>query len=147
MSDDIEKLARRRRIILATYGMLFIALQPSIFLPLDDPFETWRPVHFALAAGFLGWSGTLIYILATGGLLFRGRSEAARAALNDELTSANRRAAYRSTYWMLLGTIALLYLIQLYKPFDVREVLRLLFAFGVAMPAMVFAGKEKKQGA
>ena len=147
MTNEIDRLARRRRIILATYGMTFLAFQSLFFQMLDDPFETWRPVHYACAAGFIGWSATLVYILATGGFLFRGRSPEARAALNDELTAANRRVAYRSGYWMLMAMIAILYGLNRANLMSEPESLRLLFAFGVAMPAVTFAGKERAQGA
>jgi len=145
MTDDIDTLSRRRRILLSVYGILFLALQPSVFHTLDDPYALWQPIHFALAAGYVGWSATLIYILSTGGLLFGGRRAETRAALNDELTQANRRAAYRFGYWMLLGTIVILYVMSIFTTVTLQEALRLLFAFGVAIPATTFAGKERKQ--
>ncbi|MFT3809117.1 MAG: hypothetical protein QM698_04305 [Micropepsaceae bacterium] len=146
MSDQIDRLSRRRRILLATYGVAFIAFQASLFAGLDAPFSTWRPVTYALAAAWVGWSGTLIYVLATGGLLFRGRDEKTRAALNDELTSANRVVAYRCGYWMLMGSIVVFYALSLVVDVSLNEALRLLFAFGVATPAMIFAGRERRQG-
>ncbi len=147
MSEDIERLSRRRRVMLSVYGISFLAFQSLFFAKLDDPIAMWRPIHYALAAGYLGWSATLIYVLATGGFLFRGRSAEARAALNDELTVANRRNAYRAGYWMMMGSALLLWVLSRFTTWSEAEVLRMIFAFGVAMPAVSFAGWERKQGA
>jgi hypothetical protein len=147
MTEDIDTLSRRRRMILALYGILFLGLQAVLFKTLDDPFEQWRPIHFALAAGYIGWSGTLIYIFTTGGLLFRGRSAEARAALNDELTQANRVAGYKAGYWAMLAVALMLYVLTQVYGVSAQEALRITFAIGVAMPACRFAGLEKTQGA
>ncbi len=146
MSEDIERLSRKRRIMLATYGVAFLGLQAILFEPLNDPAMTWRPVDWALAAGFVGWSVTLLYVLATGGLLFRGRSAETRAAMNDELTQANRNAGYRAGYWAMLAVAAVLYVLSQIFDLSTQECLKLVFAIGVAMPACRFAGLEQKQG-
>ena len=147
MTDYIENLSRRRRIILVVYGIMFLGLQGVIFQKLDDPFEVWRPIHYAYAASYVGWSATLLYIFATGGLLFRGRTAEARAALNDELTEANRVAGYKAGYWAMLIVALVLYVLTQVYGVTAQEALRITFAVGVAMPACRFAGLERKQGA
>ncbi len=147
MTDEIEKASRRRRILLGTYGLVFLAFQELYFSRLDAPFAAWQPIEYVWATLYVAWSATLIYVLASGGLPFRRRSPEARRALNDELTEANRRFAYRAGYWMLLGSIAVIYALSRFTDWTVGEAMRLLFAFGVAMPAIAFAGKERRQGA
>ena len=147
MSDAIDKLSRRRRIVLATYGIAFLAFQSLFFGRLDAPFAVWRPVDWLFAAGYAVWAASLILLLATGVFIVRGRTPEARAALNDELTAANRRFAYRAGYWMLMGGIVVIYVLSRFTDWTLEETLRLLFAFGVAMPAVAFAGKEREQGA
>ena len=147
MSDAIDKLSRRRRIVLATCGLAFLALQAPFFTRLDAPFEVWRTVDFVYAAGFVVWAAMLIFVLATGAFLFSGRTPETRAALNDELTAANRRFAYRAGYWMLMGGIVVIYALSRFTDWTLEEALRLLCAFGGAMPAVAFAGKEREQGA
>ena len=146
MTDDIEKLSRRRRIVLASYGTLFLVFQGAVFNSLDAPMSAWRPVDWAKAAGFAGWSMTLIFVLATGGLLFRG-SAAARAALNDELTTANRNAGYRAGYWAVLASIAICFALGQFEATNLAETVRVLFAIAVATPAIRFAALERRQGA
>lgn len=126
---------------------MFLALQGVIFQKLDDPFEVWRPIHYAYAAGYVGWSATLIFILATGGFLARGRTPEARAALNDELTAANRRSGYQVGFWFVMGAIPVLYALSRLDLTTLPEALRVLFAIGVAMPAVAFAGLERRQDA
>lgn len=147
MTEDVEKLSRRRRVILATYGIAFLAFQGIAFQSLDQPVEQWRPVDWAKAAAFIGWSATLIFIFTTGGLLFRGRTASARAALNDELTYANRDAGYRAGFWAMLIVLFVLFVLGQVFELNRNEVLRLTFAIGVAMPACRFAGLERRQGA
>jgi hypothetical protein len=147
MTENIETLSRRRRILLSVYGISFMGLQALFFQRLDAPLETWRPVQYAFAAGYIGWAGTLIYVLATGGFLFRGRSAATRAALNDELTVANRRFAYWAGYVIMMGTIVVLYVLSRLDATNLQEALRVLLAIGAAVPAVVFAGRERKQSA
>lgn len=146
MTDEIEKLSRRRRVILAVYGLLFLVFQAVVFRSLDAPVELWRPVDWAKAAGFAGWSASLIVVLATGGMLLRG-SAATRAAMNDELTIANRSAGYRAGYWAVLVSTAICFVLVQFEATNVSEALRVLFAIGVATPAMRFAVLERRQGA
>ena len=95
--------------------------------------------HFPmLAAG-------LIWVLASGGLVFRGWSPDVRAALNDELTQANRAFAYRVGYWTVLAVLMALFVLSQFFALERSEVLRLTFAIAVAMPACAFAGRERKQ--
>lgn len=145
MTDRIELLTRRRRVVLAIHGITFLAFQAIVFTSLDAPVSEWRPVDWAKAAAFAGWSLTLIWILSSGGMLFRGSSADVRAALNDELTKANRAFAYRIGYWAMLAVLALLLVLSQFFDLERNEVLRLSFAIGVAMPACAFAGRERRQ--
>lgn len=147
MSDEIDRLSRRRRIVLGLHSILFLGLQSVLFGRLDRPVAMWRAVDWVTAAGFLAWSASLIYVLATGVFLIRGRSPEVRAALNDELTAANRAIAYRTAYWMVTATIFVMYVLSQFFELTLAEALRILFAFSVAMPAAAFAGRERKQGA
>ncbi len=147
MTDDIDKLSRRRRVTLATYGIIFLGMQYVLFARLNDPAATWRPVDWAVAVGFIGMTLTLIRVLTMGGRLFRGTSPETRAALDDELTRANRAVAYRIAYWVMLGVAFLLYVLSQIFELSPQECLKLVFAIGVAMPACTFAGLERKQGA
>ena len=145
MTDRVEILTRRRLVMLAIYGIMFLAFQSIVFTSLDAPVSDWRPVDWAKAAGFVGWSLTLIWVLASGGLVFRGWSPDVRAALNDELTQANRAFAYRVGYWTVLAVLMALFVLSQFFALERSEVLRLTFAIAVAMPACAFAGRERKQ--
>src|ERR1043165_9047784 len=93
MSDEVERLSRTRRAFLAAQGVLFLAFQAGVFASLDTPIETWSGANWMKAAAYAFWAGVLVFILAKGGFPFRGSPEA-RAAMNDELTRANRAAGY-----------------------------------------------------
>ena len=142
---EVDRLSRNRRILLAAYGVMFLSLQAVVFNRQDDPIAQWRPIHWTFAVGYIGWSFTLIYVLATNGALFRGSPQAA-AALNDELTQANRAFAYRIGYWSVLIVLAALFVLGQFFELSRSEVLRVTFAVAVAMPACAFAGRERRQG-
>ena len=55
MTVEIEKLTRRRRMVLATSGLLFIILQPTVYNTLDAPMATWRAVDWVKASSFALW--------------------------------------------------------------------------------------------
>jgi hypothetical protein len=147
MLETVDRLARRRRIMLATYGMSFLGLQEIIFTKMDVPIAEWQFGQYACALLYVLWAGSLFYVLKTGGFPFRRTSAETRAALNDELTAVNRRYAYQAGYWLVMATIVILYIMYQFGDLGVPETLRLLFAFGIAMPATAFAGREKRQGA
>lgn len=146
MSDDFEKISRRRRGALAVYGIMFLALQGIAFKRLDDPVALWRGIHYTTAFGYMLWASTLIYILASGGFPFHGRSATAQAVLNDELTVANRRFAYQVGYWTLLAMTVVLFALAQSDQMTIPEAMRVTFAIGVAVPAIAFAGRERRQG-
>lgn len=147
MTVEIEKLTRRRRIVLAASGLLFIIFQPTIYSTLDAPMAMWRAVDWVKASSFVFWSALLILILLTGGFPFRKLSQATREALNDELTRANRRAGYMVGYWAMMLAAIVLFAVSQADFISQAECLRYLFAVGVAFPAIRFAALERHQDA
>ena len=145
MTAEIEKLTRRRRLVLTASGLLFLLLQPRVFNTLDAPIELWRTVDWVKAGSFLLWSGMLILVLVSGGFPFRRLSSSTRAALNDELTRANRRAGYMVGYWAMMACALVMFVMVQTGLSNANECLRYLFAFGVAIPAVRFARLERRQ--
>jgi|JI10StandDraft_1071094.scaffolds.fasta_scaffold02589_5 hypothetical protein len=145
MTVEIEKLTRRRRMVLTTSGLLFIILQPTVYNTLDAPMATWRVVDWVKASSFALWSAMLILILLTGGFPFRKLSQATRSALNDELTRDNRRVGYMAGYWAMMIAAAVLFALAQADFITPSECLRYLFAIGVAFPAIRFAALERRQ--
>lgn len=147
MTAEIEKLTRRRRMLLVMVGFFFLLMQPTLFNTLDAPMAVWRGVDWVKALAFAMLSVVLILILLTGGFPFRRHSPAAQAALNDELTRANRRAGYVAGYWAMMVGAAGLFALSQYELVSPSECLRYLFALGVAFPAIRFGGLERRQDA
>lgn len=145
MTVEIEKLTRRRRMVLTTSGLLFIILQPTVYNTLDAPMATWRVVDWVKASSFALWSAMLILILLTGGFPFRKLSQATRSALNDELTRDNRRVGYMAGYWAMMIAATVLFALAQADFITPSECLRYLFAIGVAFPAIRFAALERRQ--
>jgi len=145
MTVEIEKLTRRRRMVLAASGLLFVILQPAVYATLDGPMAVWRAVDWVKASSFVLWSAMLILILLTGGFPFRKLSQATRAALHDELTRDNRRGGYMAGYWAMMIAAVVLFAMAQADFVSPNECLRYLFALGVAFPAIRFAALERRQ--
>lgn len=147
MTIEIEKLTRRRRAVLTASGLIFLVLQPTVFNTLDAPMSVWRAVDWTKAGSFLLWSAILVLVLVSGGFPFRKLSKETRAALNDELSTANRRTGYMLGYWAMLLCAVVMYALVQMDMTTVNECLRYLFAFGVALPAIRFGVLERRQDA
>ena len=138
--EKIERLAQRRRILLMVSAGAFLAWQ----IPLMDSFSQWQAGSASLIslAGFLIWAAALIAVFVWGRAA-GVRDPDARAALEDELTQANRARAFSFAYWvMLVGAAGLLALSQ-FQPVTATEVAHIIVVLGVAAPLFRFALLER----
>lgn len=138
--EKIERLAQRRRILLMVSAGAFLAWQ----IPLMDSFSQWQDGGASLIslAGFLIWAASLIAVFVWGRKV-GVRDPEARAALEDELTQANRARAFSFAYWvMLIGAAGLLALSQ-FQPVTGTEAAHIVVVLGVVAPLFRFAILER----
>jgi protein-S-isoprenylcysteine O-methyltransferase Ste14 len=131
-----EKLTRRRARMCIILGLFFIATMASS-LGVDVP--TSRPETVKIAA-WIVWAAMLLFILATGGGLLRGKT--VRALMNDDSTIDNRRRAMVAGFWATVASAFALYAISLIEPVSGREAIRLLLSAAVGASIIGFGKLE-----
>ena len=138
-TDEIvfaDKLTMRRARVSTVLALFFvlsfitsIGAQPS------------RPGTFKLTA-WLVWAASLLFFLAAGGGLLRGRT--VRALMNDDVTAENRRSAMVGAFWATMLSAFLLYGLSVVVSFDAREAIRTLLTIGVAVAVLRFGMLERR---
>jgi hypothetical protein len=140
--DQIEKLAKRRRRLMVIFAGTFLIWQ----VPLLERYETisqsgLRPVDMIYVAGFLIWVGCLISLLAFTRSGPKGSD--VQAALNDELTQANRIKAFSTGYWAMLIAAVAVFVLSFLVPVTGKEAAHLVLMVAVIAPLLRFARLER----
>ncbi len=140
-SDDIalaEKLTKRRARGSIVLGIFFLATMAT---SLGVDFPANRPQTLKLAA-WIVWAAALVFLLAVGGGLFRGKSVC--ALMNDETTIDNRKRGMVAGFWATVLSAFALYAITFYDPISGREVIRLLLSAAVGTSIIRFGILEQR---
>lgn len=140
--SPVEKLSRRRRMLMVVFVGSFLTWQ----VPFMDRYAeiasgSSRLVDLVYVAGFLVWALALIALLRFG--RSHARDPEVRAALEDELTQANRAKAFSFGYWAMLMMAAALFGASFYLTFSPQEVAHLMVLTAVAAPLLRFAFLER----
>lgn len=137
-ADIAERAAWGRARAATVMAVVFVAAQAGSFrdeLPLN------RPQALQLSA-WIVWAFALLFFLAWGGGLLRGRKM--RAVLNDETTLDHRRRAMVCGFWGALGMAFLLYVASFYEPITLREGVRLIITVTIALALLRFGTLERR---
>jgi hypothetical protein len=138
---EVERLARRRRRILAASAIGFLSWQGSL-VASSTSLAGPRLVDLVRVAGFALWAVSLVAMLATGRRA--AMQPGVQSALEDELTQANRRGAFQFGYWAMLIGAAALYAVAIFTPLSVSRTMPLLLAVGVTVPALRFVMLDRR---
>jgi protein-S-isoprenylcysteine O-methyltransferase Ste14 len=142
MSAEEIALAERltlRRARASTVLALFFLLSMATSLGTDVPLN--RPETLKLAA-WVVWAAALLFLLATGGGLTRGKS--VRALMNDDSTVENRRHAMVAGFWGTVLTAFALYAISLFETISGRDAIRIMLSAAVAISVLRFGMLERR---
>ena len=146
---SVERLVRQRRRMLTLMTIAFVLLQGSYVaasarLVEAIPVDAVRAVDVISVVGSLAWSLMLVRLMATGGRLARRTSDEVREALDDELTQANRRAAFLAGYIAMLLGACVFYIFSLFWPMDAIAAMPLFIAFGAIVPVIRFLVLDRR---
>jgi len=138
MTSDIEKAeaAGRQRARIATASAI-------VFLTtLGASTSDQRLVDHIRTFGWVAWSAMLLIILAGGG----GWSQTlgVRKLMNDEVTKENRQRSLAVGFWVAMGTAAVTFVVDRYKPFEGQEASRIIITFGIASALIWFGHLERR---
>jgi protein-S-isoprenylcysteine O-methyltransferase Ste14 len=140
-TEDItlaDKLTRRRARVSIVLGVLFLASMATS-MGVEPPLN--RPQTVQLAA-WIVWAAALLFLLAVGGGLTRGKS--VRALMNDDSTIDNRRRAMVTGFWATVFTAFVVYGISFWDPVSGRDAVRLLLSAAVGASVIRFGILEQR---
>jgi hypothetical protein len=138
--ERAERLGRRRARIFAVQSILFISWQGLFFSRAAE--ASMRTVDTLKISAWFVWALALLFVLATGGNLLRGRK--VRALLNDEFTRRNRTQAYVAGFWAAAISAIGLYLVDLFDVVTAREAIHAILSAAIAAALITFAVRERR---
>jgi hypothetical protein len=142
-ASDVEradKLGRRRARLFTFQGLLFLIWQVTFYTaPVAGPMRT---VDTLKISAWLVWAVVLLFLLATGGYLFRGRG--VRPLLDDELTKRNRTRAYATGFWMAMFSALAVYFIGMFEVVTGREAVHIILSVAIGSAIFSFGINERR---
>jgi hypothetical protein len=139
ISENAERLSRRRARALPALGVIFLAQQASY---LSMPEQSARLVDHLKIGAWLLLSIVLLAGLATGGAWFRPR--VVRELVNDESTRAHRQTAYVYGFWAAMGTALGIYVVNMFEVVSGRDAVHIIVTAGVATALLNFGMLERR---
>lgn len=135
-----ERLGRQRARIFAVQAVLFVGWQ-SLYLAGRYPDET-RAVDRVRISAWLVTAVLLLFLLATGGMLLRGRR--VRGLLNDELTRSHRARACVLGFWAAMGSAVALYVVDMFEPLAGFDTIHIVMSVAIGTALMTFSILERR---
>ena len=139
ISEQADRLSRRRARTLPFLGLIFLAQQASF---LSMPEHSARPVDHVKIGAWLVLSIVLLAGLATGGAWLRPR--AVRELINDESTRAHRQVGYVYGFWAAMGVSLGIYLVNMFEPVSGRDAVHIIVTAAVATALLNFGLLERR---
>jgi hypothetical protein len=139
LSDQAERLSRRRARALPAMAVIFLAQQASY---LNMPEQSARPVDHLKIGAWLLLSIVLLVGLATNGAWFQPR--AIREVINDESTRAHRQMGYVYGFWAAMLAALALYVLNMFDPVSGRDAVHVIVTIGIAAALVRFGMLERR---
>lgn len=139
LSDEAERLNRRRARALPAMAVIFLAQQASY---LNMPEQSARPVDHLKIGAWLLLSIVLLAGLATNGAWFQPR--AIREIINDESTRAHRQMGYVYGFWAAMLAALALYVLNMFEPLSGRDAVHVIVTIGIAAALVRFGMLERR---
>jgi uncharacterized membrane protein len=137
--ETADRLSRRRARLLPVLAVVFLSGQAIYAIGPDDPARTVDQVK---VAAWLVWAMALLFLLASGGGLFRAKG--VRALMEDETTRANRNSAYAIGFWIAVATAIGIYALTMFDNVKAREALHIIVTAAVAAALITFGVLERR---
>jgi hypothetical protein len=138
MTSDIEKAEaigrQRARIATASAAAFLTTLAAST--------GEQRLVDHIRVFGWVAWSAMLLIILSGGGGW--RQTLGVRKLMNDDVTRENRQRSLAVGFWVAMGTAAITFVVDRYRPFGGQEASRIIITFGIASALLWFGQLERR---
>lgn len=133
--DKAERAGRRRARVVTASAVVFLSTLAASQSGMSD-------VEHVQMLAWVAWGAMLLLILAGGGGWMQTR--AVRALLNDDVTRDHRQRSLAVGFWFAMGTAALIFVVDRYKPFAAQEGARIILTFGIAAALLWFGKLERR---
>lgn len=137
--ETADRLSRRRARLLPAMAILFLSGQAIFAI---GPEDSARAVDQMKVAAWLVWALALLFLLAAGGGVFRGKR--VRALMDDEATRAHRGRAYAVGFWLAVGTAVGIYALTAFDGVKPREALHIVVTAAIAGALLTFGILEHR---
>jgi hypothetical protein len=137
--DIADRLSRRRARLLPVLAILFCSGQAIYALGPRSPSPT---VDQLKVGAWLLWAATLLFLLATGGGIFRSRE--VRALMDDETTRQHRGRAYAVGFWIAVAVSMGIYLLTAFDGVKPRESIHVIVTAAIFGALMTFGILEHR---
>jgi hypothetical protein len=141
--EKAERLSRSRARIFAVQGVLFVSWQALYFG--GRAADRVRTIQQVKISAWLVTAILLLFLLASGGMLIRGRK--VRGLLNDELTRSHRARACVFGFWAAMASAILLYAIDMFEPLAARDTIHIIMSAAIGVGLMTFSFLERRSRA
>ncbi|MCZ4296681.1 hypothetical protein [Henriciella marina] len=141
MSDEVEKLSRKRRRLLIFMAIAFAIWQLAGLEMFSDLAGVDRRLtSFASLFAFVVWAVMLFILMRQRGV--KRAPPKTRAALDDELVQQNRMRAFQTGFWVMLLTAGLVFTASHFFRIEGNVAAQLILVAGVVGPMLAFARLE-----
>lgn len=147
IGTEVQRLSRWRRRILVVIALGYVVWWAGLLASTSGVSGAVPGgalyANAAMIVGLIAWAVPLAVLLTVGRRIALRMRGPVREALEDELTKANRRIAFQTGYWALLGVVCVLYAVSQFDPLSANVALPMLIAVGVSVPLLRFAMLER----
>ena len=137
ISEQAERLSRRRARMLTFFTLIFLIQQGSYFSAGGD-----RTVDHVKMGAWVVMSVVMLLAFGTGGAWLRPK--AVRDLANDESTRVHRLRASAYGFWAAMGCALGVYALNMFEPVSGRDAVHLVFTAGIATALLNFAMLERR---
>ena len=137
ISEQAERLSRRRARMLTFFTLIFLIQQGSYFSAGGD-----RTVDHVKIGAWVVISVVMLLAFGTGGAWLRPK--AVRDLANDESTRVHRLRASAYGFWAAMGCALGVYALNMFEPVSGRDAVHLVFTAGIATALLNFAMLERR---
>jgi hypothetical protein len=135
--EKAERLGRKRSQVFFVLAMVFFAGQSIYFGAPEATRDSPARVGAWLILVVL-----MLFLLATGGFLLRGRE--VRELLNDESARANRLAAQAAGFWGTILALLAVYIESMFDTVTLNEAAHIVGTVGIGTALISFATRERR---
>jgi hypothetical protein len=137
ISEQAERLSRRRARMLTFLAIIFLTQQVSYFSAGGD-----RTVDHVKIGAWVVMSVVRLFAFGTGGAGLRPK--AVRDLASVESTRVHRLRASAYGFWAAMGCALGVYAVDLFEPVSGRDAVHLVFTAGIATALLNFAMLERR---